>query len=49
MGFFSAIKKMFGGAEDAANAAQEVPAEIDAEAGAAAPESEATCELPPAT
>ena len=35
MGFFSAIKKMFGGAEDAANAAQEVPAEIDA----AAPES----------
>ena len=39
MGFFSAIKKMFGGAEDAANAAQEVPAEIDAEAGAAAPES----------
>ncbi|WP_308585070.1 signal recognition particle-docking protein FtsY [uncultured Desulfovibrio sp.] len=35
MGFFSAIKKMFGGAEDGANAAQEVPAEIDA----AAPES----------
>ena len=39
MGFFSAIKKMFGGAEDAANAAQEAPAEIGAEAGAAAPES----------
>lgn len=39
MGFFSTIKKMFGGAEDAANAAQEAPAEIGAEAGAAAPES----------
>ena len=35
MGFFSAIKKMFGGAEDAANAAQEAPAGVDAEAGAA--------------
>lgn len=35
MGFFSAIKKMFGGAEDATNAAQEAPATIDAEVGAA--------------
>ena len=35
MGFFSAIKKMFGGAEDAANAAHEAPAEISADAGAA--------------
>ncbi|MGV6995862.1 signal recognition particle-docking protein FtsY [Desulfovibrio sp. QI0430] len=35
MGFFSAIKKMFGGAEDAANAAHEAPAEIGADAGAA--------------
>lgn len=38
MGFFSAIKKMFGGAEDAANAAQEAPAGVGAETGAAAPE-----------
>ena len=32
MGFFSAIKKMFGGAEDAANAAQEAPEKIGAQA-----------------
>lgn len=32
MGFFSAIKKMFSGAEDAANAAQEAPETIGAQA-----------------